>query len=323
MAVRCNIVPTDKQWKQLTIFGQKKTYFTKETYFRESWHDGYGCHGLELTNILRRIALVTIKPEALIARKAIKTVELLEKNGFDPIHAERIRYDRLTIREVWRYQFNEATIDRMELVDNLYGLGDGLMIFFVDRAPLPMPASARLHKLKGASEARLRSAESLRSQLEIPNGVIRFLHVPDEPADIVRELGIFFTRRQRSLIYQQLGKNQWESNTPLNTTIQQLENETCMHDFKLAPVWERLLASAEKQSGTAYQEISRIQQLCNESNVVGWEDIYLPLSNIGVDIKDIVAIASNVIKQDVDDEYHLIDQDALRGWDPVLFSDHG
>ncbi|SYA67488.1 Uncharacterised protein [Klebsiella pneumoniae] len=42
MSVKINRTPTDREWKLFTIFGSKKNYFSTETYFRESFFDGYG-----------------------------------------------------------------------------------------------------------------------------------------------------------------------------------------------------------------------------------------------------------------------------------------
>ena len=60
-----------------------------------------------------------------------------------------------------------------------------------------MPATVRLSNLKGGPDAATRGAGSLRSALRSANRLFTFVHTADEPADIVRELAVFFDRDER------------------------------------------------------------------------------------------------------------------------------
>ncbi|MCO4313302.1 nucleoside-diphosphate kinase [Pectobacterium versatile] len=318
MSIKINQKPTDKEWKSFTIFGSKKNSFSTETYFRESYFDGYQILGDQFLNIITRTAVVVLKPEVFAARRAMDVIRLIEKYDFRIKLGLSVKYNRHKIRETWRYQYSEATIDRMCLVDHLYCLGDALVLFFEDTSrEISMPASARLHKLKGASEERLRTAESLRSIIKIPNGVIRFFHIPDEPADIIREIGILFSNSERVSLYQSLKEKNPTNLENINILIDNLENQHPKYDFSLNKAWSNVLsfASGNVQKNNIYALKEKIES----GDVTGWEDVYNLLSSMGCNIYDILSIASCAIKQDVDYEFHLIDGDALRGWDSSYF----
>lgn len=199
------------------------------------------------------------------------------------------------------------------MVDNLYCLGDALFMIFEDTlSNLDMPASARLHRLKGASEERLRSKDSLRSIIKIPNGVIRFFHISDEPADIIREIGIMFNREERLKIYKDLiNENYSINNDELFNTISSLEKQHPKTSFNVDECWKKVL---EHPAYNITPELLELKNAFDNGIFLGWNDIYIPLRKINMDIYNILTIASHMIQQDVDDEFHLIDGDALRGW---------
>lgn len=319
MAIRNNCIPSASDWKRLTIFGQKKAYFSTETYFRESWFDADNILGTDAIKTLHRLAVIVFKPDAIAARKCKIAMDLLIDRGFVPIATRRIQYNRHVTREIWRYQFSEATIDRLELVDDLYTIGDALMVILWDSsAELEVPASARLHQLKGASEKHKRSNDSLRTRLDAPNGVIRFIHVPDEPADIVREFGIIFSREERREVYEAIRTRVRTEEDEVVAQIEALESSSERCDFSIDETWVRVLA-ASKDADSVMRDI--IQELFHSSQngvEVGLEDIVGPLRKLGVHRNDVLTIATTLIKQDVEGEFHLIDGDALRGWDPKL-----
>lgn len=318
MPVKINCIPSDKEWKFLTIFGSKKNYFSTETYFRESFFDGYEIFGETFVNQMVRKAVVVLKPEIFASGKARYIINLIERYDFKLKAFSTVKYDRLKIRETWRYQYSEATIDRMSLVDHLYCLGDAMLLFFEDTSQvLTKPASARLHKLKGASEARLRTPDTLRSIIDIPNGVIRLFHVPDEPADIIREIGILFERDQRFLIYRKLCSPSYVNTKQLEEAITKLESQHPRHDFSLKTAWCNI---SQKSSDTFFiTQIEKLKQQVANREEIGWEDVYNLLKEKDCCIYDILAIAAHALKQNVDYEFHLIDGDALRGWDPASF----
>jgi hypothetical protein len=186
----------------LTAVPKKYHYFREESYFRESWEVAVSVLGPGVLGSLQRFAMLALKPECILGRKSEAVLEYMARNGFRPVIAQPFRYDRHRTREIWRFQWNIATLDRLQLGDLLHTAADAIMVLFVDEhTNTGLPGSVRLAGLKGSSLPWERSHEHLRTHLAALNRMIVFVHCSDEPVDIVRELGILFDPAQLRDLY--------------------------------------------------------------------------------------------------------------------------
>jgi hypothetical protein len=177
----------------LTLVPSKRERFLDESYLRESWHSAREVLGEDLVPAVHGYAMLVLKPEAVIGRRGPRCLEFLESAGFRPVFAKRLRYTRHALREIWRYQWNIATLDRLALGDLLYGACDSLLVVLRDDEPDGrLPASVRLAGLKGSSLPWDRHDGHLRSVLGALNRMVVMVHCSDEPIDILREVGILF-----------------------------------------------------------------------------------------------------------------------------------
>ncbi|BCJ73770.1 hypothetical protein CS0771_33140 [Catellatospora sp. IY07-71] len=197
----------DEGWRTLTAQREKFDYFLADTHFRESWQLAVDVLGADAGWLMQRIALATIRPEGILGRKARDCVEALAQLQFEPVYAHRFRYDRLMIRELWRYQWNVASLDRLAVGERVHYRADALCLVLLDtELPLRIPASSRLSRHKGSASPALRGPEHLRSRLGAPNRILVVLHCPDEPMDVVRELGVIFDREALRGVYARLAE---------------------------------------------------------------------------------------------------------------------
>jgi Nucleoside diphosphate kinase len=142
---------------------------------------------------IQSIAMLTVKPEAIIARKLEACVEYSLAHGFLPVSARPIYFNKANTKVLWRFQWNIATPDRLSLYDFLHQQGPGMQLICYDSRPSSqLPASLRLTGMKGSANPADRHEGQLRSVLKAPNRVLVMVHGADEPIDIVRELGIVF-----------------------------------------------------------------------------------------------------------------------------------
>ncbi|MGW0574820.1 hypothetical protein ACWD25_02400 [Streptomyces sp. NPDC002920] len=193
-------------WRSLTAVEQKYQYFSTESYFRESWEIASAELGSGILRSLQRLAMLALKPECILGRKGEAVLEYMAHNGFRPIIAQPFHYDRHRTREIWRFQWNIATLDRLQLGDLLHTTADSLMVLFLDeRNDSGLPGSVRLAGLKGSSLPWERGPEHLRTHLAALNRMIVFVHCSDEPVDIVRELGILFDPMWLRKFYRRIG----------------------------------------------------------------------------------------------------------------------
>jgi hypothetical protein len=183
----------DGDWLGLTTVREKFEILAADAAFRESWQIAVEVLGDRAMSILQRIALVTIRPEAVLTGQVQTCLDYLERHDFEVGAVRPMRYHRLTIRDVWRYQWNVASLDSMRITDLVHRLAPAVLLVLFDRSATPsVPAACRFTGLKGTSRPDGRRPEHLRSVLGAPNQIMVMVHAPDEPMDLVRELGVLF-----------------------------------------------------------------------------------------------------------------------------------
>jgi hypothetical protein len=198
---------TGGQWRALTTLPTKLSLYRDETPFRESWRIAQEVLGPRALAVLQQTTVLTLRPEAILARKVGDCLAFLRRHHFAVTHTEQFRYSRNSIRDLWRYQWNIAQLDSIEVSDLVHYRAPALMLFLRDRHPTPtIPASLRLTAIKGTSAPAGRPAAHLRSVLGAPNRILVVVHAPDEPLDVVRELGVLFDRAALTRIYSTMGR---------------------------------------------------------------------------------------------------------------------
>ncbi|MGW1981838.1 nucleoside-diphosphate kinase [Streptomyces collinus] len=163
--------------------------------------DPYAREGLDLFRSpgdrawLYTTTFVVIKPDAVVGRRGGLVLDILEEEGWLPIAARTFTFDPLLTREIWRYQFNAASRQRIAVVDHLLGTSPSLLVLLRDTRRLDgLPATVRLTAAKGGADPQAAHARDLRTRFGRVNGLFNFIHTADEPADLVRELRIFCFR---------------------------------------------------------------------------------------------------------------------------------
>lgn len=144
-------------------------------------------------DVSRYLTYIVIKPDGIACRKGAAILDFVRSHGLVPIGVRRVRLRHHVIYGIWRYQWNRAAIDRVRLSTVMAGCADSLLVVLADLAqPSPIPLAVRLWELKGSAFARERQSHHLRSCLGINDRFFGYVHLPDEPADVIRELGLLF-----------------------------------------------------------------------------------------------------------------------------------
>ncbi|GIH10815.1 hypothetical protein Rhe02_88820 [Rhizocola hellebori] len=196
--------PAVNRWPALTRLPEKAAYFSLDTYFRQALAELEAAWGGELAGRLRPLASILFRPDAVAGRRIPACLEFLAGHGFAPLAAVPLRLTRHMALELWRYQHNAGTLDRVAATEHLVAAGDSLYLLLLDRLGAPeVPATVRLRGLKGDGAGDpAGAAPTLRSTARIVNRILAMLHTPDEPLDLVRELGIFFDAAARARLIQ-------------------------------------------------------------------------------------------------------------------------
>jgi len=225
--------------KALTRSLPKIGWYSVDNYFRE------GCWTfLDNVDDILGVTLCVLKPEAAPGRRYRAALQALLDNDFRPVHVKRFRYQRLTIRETWRYQLNIAPRERIETMDLLLPSADSVLLVLKDCRWRPglLPAAVRLTALKGPSDPRERRSHHLRCRLGAVNTQLNFIHTSDEPIDVVRELSVLIAAEHRSVVRTHIRQGH-DALADAVGAFDALESEIPAHDLDLARSWERLTES--------------------------------------------------------------------------------
>src|SRR5580658_1224326 len=151
-----------------------------------------------LCNMLWNTASLILRPDAVAGGQAANILPALRDLGFVPIAARSVRLSLDQTRELWRYQANVSTRERLRLLDLIMTSAPSLYILFRDATErVSAPATVHLTYLKGTAIVENRRKWHLRTMAgpKVAN-IVSYVHVSDDPADMVREIALLFPRRQ-------------------------------------------------------------------------------------------------------------------------------
>lgn len=184
-------------WRYLTSQQNKFEVYSREAGFADAWShacDQLGEHTIEL---LQRGAVALLRPDALRTGRVNVALDYIETLGLVTVLLLPVRISPWTVDYLWQYQWCAASADRVAMVRTMLTSWESVLAVFRsnDRAR-ELPASVELSAVKGSGHPHERHGHELRSVLGSPNRVLTFVHVADEPIDIVREIGLLLDREQ-------------------------------------------------------------------------------------------------------------------------------
>lgn len=241
----------------LTGSAAKAGRYCDDIYFRESWNQaGELLSDPELT--LRANTYVLVKPETVATGQVELLLTLIRDRGFLLLDVLPVQLDRYRTRALWQYQLNAAPLATLETIDLIVSCGPAAIALFAEEPDARQPgvsASERLSAMKGVSFGTRRPTD-LRTLLGGSTRLHSFLHVPDEPADLVRELGIWFEQAERRRIYHLLADGDGAAKPAVREVARLLERDVSVIDLDL----ERALDAVARAVPTA-EDRARVRQV--------------------------------------------------------------
>jgi nucleoside diphosphate kinase len=144
-----------------------------------------------------RHSLLLLAPGAIVSRAVDPTLKWLSGNGFRVVDAAAVPLNRHLVRALWRYSWNTVSPERRRLTDLLAGISEALLLV-VTGPDGELPAPVRLAEGAGPDDPAQRRPGQLRYLLGRRSTVLDPVHTPEDPADVVRELAIFFSETRRA-----------------------------------------------------------------------------------------------------------------------------
>jgi hypothetical protein len=307
---RVDGMPTAPQWHRLSVVPEKREVFGYDLYFREGWADFAEVFGDEVADVLDGLAMLVVKPDAVVGRRLGLILDYMVDNGFVPVATARFGYTRHSMREVWRYDWHIYTVDRLQLCSFWYTTNDVLLFLARDVRPeAGLPATVRLSELKGVGDPAKRGPHHLRTALRPPNRILNFVHVGDEPADIVRELAIFLDRPQRLAFLADLRAHLAEDRTAqAREEIAGIEADCPRHDLDIEATLTRLTPIV----GDAVA--ARLRELVHGDEKIQWDELAALVPFDKVDRWDVIVTASFVVHNERPVPHALLPAVAAEAW---------
>ncbi|WP_068030182.1 hypothetical protein [Nocardia mexicana] len=177
-----------ERWRKLTGLPRKAAVYARDPLARTALALAPD-PGYTLPDLLYDTALLVVKPEALVTGRMPTIERFLSARNLAVAAVFDTELDAVRSHQLWQYPWVKATTDRMRL-HILMSEGRPARCLLVRRAPGSgdIPLTMQLAVDKGASGSGPRRPGQLRSELGMTNRMISFVHCPDEPADLLRDL---------------------------------------------------------------------------------------------------------------------------------------
>ncbi|WP_280379025.1 nucleoside-diphosphate kinase [Nocardia wallacei] len=223
----------------LTPLPGKAECYAGDTYVQETVAQ-LDAAGLDAAKFACEHSMLLLKPDAIVARAVRPTLDWLRHNDFRVVGAHTLAVNRHLVRALWYYAWNIASPERRRLADLLVGISDALVL--VVGGPVgELPTPVRLTAAKGATDPRKRRPGELRHLLGRDSYLLNLVHSPDDPADVLRELAVYFDEHARSRVLAEIGTGA-ECSAHAADLAEELYSRTPAREFTRTAAVERILA---------------------------------------------------------------------------------
>jgi len=179
---------------------RKRALYADDPYYWEglaAFRDGLAaCSPARLSagEIPSTVTFLLVKPEAIAGRRTGQILDFVQAAGFLVAGGWPVRMGRHETRNLWRYSLNSVPTAHIRALEMLVSAGP-LFLLGLRRAPDPGqvpwgPSAAELLSAVKGSSSNPDAPATLRRQLGCPALMLNFVHAPDEPADVLRELSV-------------------------------------------------------------------------------------------------------------------------------------
>lgn len=289
-------LPSQHQWQQLTVLPEKQRACEEDLYFREAWADWLAVGGEDPFPALWSSAILCAKPDAVVGRRLRPMLDYVRARDFHVFGAAEFALQRHAMRELWRHDWHVYPTDPLAYCSLWYTSTPmaAFLLRWSGAADQGVPASVRLSSLKGHAIAARRRPGELRTELRAPNAVLNFVHVPDEPADLLRELGIFLDRPERRALLTCLLEGQaFDGDAQAEALVAQLERCHAEHDLQFGPSLDRLVAAGVLSRADA----DGLVRCVAEGKKLAWDDLLAAMypDDSRVNRWDFIVVASELL----------------------------
>jgi hypothetical protein len=191
------MAPTTPDWDYLSVLDDKRAHYAEDSYFRQGWQDVARAWPENPAWQVQRFATMLIRPEAIYTRRAQACLDAAVAHGFRLAAFAPMVLSRHIAFDLWRFQHNAGTLDRLAVTELVFDARPAIFLLLADTSSSVLPAAARLSSVKGANNPTELVDGTIRAAAGSAQRLLPMVHTADEPADVVRELGLLFSGRDR------------------------------------------------------------------------------------------------------------------------------
>ncbi|MFV8907667.1 nucleoside-diphosphate kinase [Serratia fonticola] len=294
----------------LTMQPEKLNAYYNDFVPEEAWRVLLSLYREDVRDFIFSHSFILLKPETISRRLSGRVISYLAQRGFAPIAITCVEVTRNIAHHIWRFQWNAATTDRVELTNLVNAQSPSVLIMLRDCESTTAPASVKLWRLKGSAHAERRQNDQLRSELGMHNRMLGFVHTPDEPADFVRELSILFNSSALRALLRMCQLADQSFDCLVEKCLQavvEIESRYTAHSVNPDEVIQRLSLSKEKNA------LSPILQSYSGGVPMSLECVFYHFRKYGLKRNswDVLTIAAELIEHDKTGVSALLDTRAV------------
>lgn len=245
--VPTEVLLTDALVRHWTRDPAKVRVLCQDTWFLESAEQLFDVTA-DAAHVGAGLATLLVKPDGIATGSARTVVDWVEEAGFMIHDAVSLEMDHNGIRALWYHQWNIASVERRLLADLLCGLSPALLLVVGRAGGRPggqapasggRPCAVDLTELKGPTAPHLRGPEHLRGRLPGGSYLLNQVHTADEPADAVRELGVYLGTRRRRVTFERAASGH-NASDEARRIADELDVQFGGHSTDEGPAWQAL-----------------------------------------------------------------------------------
>lgn len=179
----------------------KLALYGTDVHFREGFEDlTTAAAGDSVEEFCHTHALLMLKPDAVVTRRLVPALRWVLARGFSITGAVTVTMNRHSIRALWHYGLGAASRDRRDAADLYMTATDCLLVILARQGPAEA-ATVVFNRIKGPANPADCHRGQLRHDLGGFNYQLNLVHAADEPADLVREMGVLCDHGTRMALY--------------------------------------------------------------------------------------------------------------------------
>lgn len=303
--------------ERLSTSKVKRRLYAKDPHFRAGYISFANAVGTEaVANFTWPLASVILKPESLAGRTAVACCTFLFAHGFVPLAATAVHISSLAVREMWRYQINVATEERLYAMDRIFASGPSMFLvlrYAPERESVEnASASSMLNEMKGPSEPSKRKPWHLRASIgAAPSRLLTHVHVAEEPADVIRDVGVLFDGPQRRGLMRSLQQGEIKQDDVMDI-VDDAASAYTEHDLdptaSVSRLRQLLKRAGSQDSNQAVALASSWLDAAERGIASDWHGFIEVVDSLDIDcdLWDLITIGSDVMTMDKADERRLL-----------------